>query len=278
MPERLTRAEIEASKIISLDELEVSDSVSMLLNSIPAVSPLSLEEATILSGKLKAGRDPKTGKLNDEAKLARDAMVFSVKGMVIDLAYKNLRPGMSVADSVQECLIAAQRAAEKYEPERGFLFNTFAHDAILWAASKQVQRNRRFQNQHNFSDIEEADTDNDFNLEDRVDVTAINGLQIEKGMEIQLIKNEIANAVDTLMDPRHKFVLRCKIGIKEDGSWGDSMTLDEIADILHVTRERVRQIQTKALSYIDDDRLRILIRNLIEPVKEPMRYKGPVET
>jgi RNA polymerase primary sigma factor len=56
------------------------------------------------------------------------------------------------------------------------------------------------------------------------------------------LKNRIADVLDTL-DYRERQVLRLRYGLID----GCSYTLEEVGKIFSVTRERVRQIESKAL-------------------------------
>lgn len=65
---------------------------------------------------------------------------------------------------------------------------------------------------------------------------------LEKETDIELLRIDLINAIDSLSD-QEKNVL-----IKRFGLGGDKpMTLEEVAKTLNVTRERVRQIEAKAL-------------------------------
>lgn len=64
-----------------------------------------------------------------------------------------------------------------------------------------------------------------------------------KKIEQSDLKTWIAKAVK-ILDPRELKVICCHFGINND----DEMTLQEIGAELHLTRERVRQIQVKALN------------------------------
>ncbi len=57
-----------------------------------------------------------------------------------------------------------------------------------------------------------------------------------------MLREEMSNALDTLTD-REKKILTLRFGISE----GSPRTLEEVGNIFKVTRERVRQIEAKAL-------------------------------
>jgi RNA polymerase primary sigma factor len=53
----------------------------------------------------------------------------------------------------------------------------------------------------------------------------------------------VITRVITGLTPREEYVLRTRFALDR----GDEHTLEEIGEILHVTRERIRQIEAKAL-------------------------------
>jgi RNA polymerase primary sigma factor len=57
-----------------------------------------------------------------------------------------------------------------------------------------------------------------------------------------LLKNQIGDVLDTLT-PREQRVLRLRFGLDD----GRSRTLEEVGKEFKVTRERIRQIEAKAL-------------------------------
>jgi len=65
---------------------------------------------------------------------------------------------------------------------------------------------------------------------------------IESVVELSALKDGIKKAVD-LLTPREKLVINLRFGLKD----GRGRTLEEVGQVLGVTRERIRQIEAKAL-------------------------------
>jgi len=63
-------------------------------------------------------------------------------------------------------------------------------------------------------------------------------------VEDALLRQEIGEAVEDLLDERERQVLRLRYGLDR----GDARTLDEVGELVNLTRERIRQIEKAALS------------------------------
>ncbi|MCE5269256.1 MAG: sigma-70 family RNA polymerase sigma factor [Planctomycetaceae bacterium] len=85
-------------------------------------------------------------------------------------------------------------------------------------------------------------------------------------MNRTLLKNRIAEVMDAL-DYREREVLRLRFGLAD----GYAYTLEEVGKIFSVTRERIRQIETKALRTLQHpSRARQLAGFLEQPVAAPI--------
>jgi len=81
---------------------------------------------------------------------------------------------------------------------------------------------------------------------------------IDRAIDINL-KEQIEQALETLTD-REKTVIQMRFGLEMDSEH----TLEEVGQVFHVTRERIRQIEAKALKKLRHPRRNKGIKDLIE--------------
>jgi len=75
------------------------------------------------------------------------------------------------------------------------------------------------------------------------------GPTLEEGVTLQFLKEHVSEALDRL-DPNERMVLRLRFGLDQ----GYSQTLKEIGDQMHLSRERIRQIEARALEKLRQSR------------------------
>lgn len=148
------------------------DSVQNYLQAIAQIPLLSAEEEIVLSRKIadllylerirqqlrkKLGRQPSDLEWSQELELplsdlrrrlfvcrqAKDKMVRSNLQLVVFIAKKYLKRGLSFQDLIQEGNFGLIRATEKFDPEKGCRFSTYAYWWIRQAITRAIAEQSR---------------------------------------------------------------------------------------------------------------------------------------
>lgn len=221
----------------------------------------------------------------------RNRMIEANVRLVSLLARQYRHQTLSYLDMVQEGTIGLIRAIEKYEPDRGVKFSTYA----VWWIWQQITRSvdnqgalirtpvhwsqfrRRMDRQTQRGAPEDAPQADDLAMEqgvaperaalmtqtfrfvstdapsseedDRPLETVIG--EPEKEPESQVFQIDLRTQLDqaiTHLPPREAYILRERFGLRDD----ESQTLEELGTHFGVSRERIRQLESRALRQLRD--------------------------
>lgn len=265
------------------------DSMKAYLQEIGAVDRLTPEEE-IEIGRRAAQGDPE----------AKEIMINANLRLVVAIARKFLNRGLSYQDLIQEGNIGLMRAVEKFDPDKGFRFSTYAtwwirqsltraiadqsrdiripvHTTEQIYKIKKIQRElfQEFNREPTPEEIAEKipgmdaakvtdllsvsqDTislesptgdEEDSTLGDFIKDDSIKGP--EDVFKSEALKDQIDKVLKELPE-REEAIVRMRFGL--DGT-GTVKTLDEVGKIYGITKERVRQIENKAMR-----RLKMIIK------------------
>ncbi len=161
--------------------------------------------------------------------------------LVLAMAKRTRLTNIDFNDLVSEGNMALLRSIEKFDCSRGFKFSTYACRAILKSFSRVAMRASRYRGYFPTS-FEPTMEKSDFVEEKRglVEQDCVDELK-----EI-LLKN-LAQLSDVERTVIHE---RFAIGKPAIGGPVKPKTLEQVGEIIGVTKERVRQIQNKALKKI----------------------------
>ena len=253
---------------LSTDGIAIDDPVKIYLKEIGRVPLLTSEEEIQLAEKMSSGNEK-------DAKKARKRLAEANLRLVVSIAKKYVGRGISFLDLIQEGNMGLIKAVEKFDYTKGFKFSTYAtwwiRQAITRAIAdqartiripvhmvetitkvKKVSSQLLHKNGHDPSP-EEIAKELDMSVErvreimriaqDPVSLeTPIGAPAPAEAASLVLLKEQINQVLSTLTEREEK-VLRLRFGLED----GRSRTLEEVGQQFNVTRERIRQIEAKAL-------------------------------
>lgn len=288
-------AEDEAVANWDESKAPLTDSVKMYMREIGAIPLLTWDEEKAIGERIMAG---------DES--AKNELVEHNLRLVISVARKYIgHAGMTFMDLVQEGNIGLIKAADKFDPSKGYKFSTYATWWIRQTVGRAVQEQSRTiripvhmvetaakmnkairkltQELEREPQIEEIAAEmgvsadkikflfeanrDPLSLDNRVndeDDATVGDLVADHSAEVpgaSIIKEDNKRQVIAVLDTlsqREKEVMVMRFGLEDD----TPKTLEEIGKHFGVTRERIRQIETKAL------------RKLRNPIRSKMLHEA----
>ena len=259
------------------------DSVRLYLREIGKIPLLTPEEEADLAQRIVKGD-----------KKAKDKMVESNMRLVVSIAKRYGGRGLDFLDLIQEGNTGLLRAVEKFDPEKGFKFSTYAtwwvRQAITRAIADQARTiripvhmvetinkvlrttrklttdlNREPTTEEIAAELHMEPEKVDYVMRIKQDIASLDAsvgrdgddedsvlgdfvedeerISPEDSAANQILKEQLSEIISTLTDREQK-IIRLRFGI----GGGRPHTLEEVGAEFDVTRERIRQIEAKALS------------------------------
>ena len=199
----------------------------------------------------QGGIDPEAArKLLDwyqKAEAYRDQIAQTNLALVLAMAKRTRMREVDFSDLVSEGNMALLRAADKFDVARGFKFSTYACRAILKAFSRTAVKLSKYRQ------LFPTDFDPTMERSNHMELKRIQH-EIHCVDEVRrIIRDNRAELSDIEQEVIvHRFAIRNMKTYSEDDR--RPLTLEQVGKIIGVTKERVRQIQNKAL-----DKLRVTL-------------------
>lgn len=263
-----------------LDDI-ADDSVRLYLREIGKIPLLNSADELALAQRVVAGE-----------REAKDQMAEANMRLVVSIAKRYVGRGLDLLDLIQEGNTGLLRAVEKFDPDKGFKFSTYAtwwiRQAITRAIADQARTiripvhmvetiNKLLRTQRRLTqDLNREPTNEEIAKEMEIDVDKVehimkikqdissldasikdddeesvlsdfiedeDTISPEESATGQLMKEQIKDLLSALTEREQK-IIKLRFGL-EDGKYH---TLEEVGQEFSVTRERIRQIEAKALA------------------------------
>lgn len=292
------------------------DSVRLYLREIGKIPLLNAEEELNLANQVVANRDElaevqaQIGELSQKTESSKKAQELTLRAvklskpkdkmaeanmrLVVSIAKRYSGRGLDFLDLIQEGNTGLLRAVEKFDPDKGFKFSTYAtwwiRQAITRAIADQARviripvhmvetinkllrtQRRMTQELNREPSIEELAKELEMEPEKveyvikiKQDISSLDagvgrdgededsvlgdfiededGATPEESAANQLLKEQVQSVLSTLSEREQK-IIKMRFGLEN----GKSHTLEEVGQEFAVTRERIRQIEAKALA------------------------------
>jgi len=214
------------------------------LREIAKLPRLTIDEERDLGARIQRDRD--------HAALLR--LVESNLRFVVSYAKRYRGLGVSFLDLIHEGNLGLIEAARRFDPARNVKFISYAvwwiRQAMMHALSDQTRAfsfpPKLFATLHNgAADVSLNDpvgpASHDGQSRELADTLVVEQVGVDDEMIHQSDLDELAGALLEL-DRKEREVVRLRFGLEDD----EPRTLQEIGDRLHLSRERVRQIESRA--------------------------------
>jgi RNA polymerase primary sigma factor len=229
-----TGSEDELDKSPDGSEEEAGDSIQIYLREI--------RKSPLLSSKQERDLAIRIGKGDDAA---RNEMIESNLRLVVKIAKKYLHRGLALSDLIAEGNIGLIKAVERFAPDRETRFSTYATWWIKQSIERAVANQSRIVRLpvHVASDLGRL-----MRAAKRLNQTLGREPSMEEiAEEMTVNPREVHNLMELLRKTYSIQTERRVISYRFGLGGEEPMTLDAIGKIMGVTRERIRQIETKAL-------------------------------
>ena len=266
---------------VYLDDDVADDSVRLYLREIGKIPLLNAQEELALAQRVVAGE-----------KEAKDQMAEANMRLVVSIAKRYVGRGLDLLDLIQEGNTGLLRAVEKFDPDKGFKFSTYAtwwiRQAITRAIADQARTiripvhmvetiNKLLRTQRRLTqELNREPSNDEIAKEMEIDVDKVEHIMKikqdissldasirddeedsvladfiededtvspEESATGQLLKEQVKDMLSALTEREQK-ILKLRFGLED----GKSHTLEEVGQEFSVTRERIRQIEAKALA------------------------------
>ena len=176
-------------------------------------------------------------RLQEEALAVKNQIIRANLRLVVSIAKRHVGPSNNFFELVSDGNMSLIRAVEKFDFGRGFKFSTYASWAIMKNFARSIpdekHRRERFVTGH----------------EEVFDVAPDSRSDEHELLATQERATHTVNRLLEYLEPRERDIIRMRAGLDNHAK---GMTLEEIGQQFGITKERVRQLNARAMKKMRD--------------------------
>ena len=172
-------------------------------------------------------------KLYDESVSTKNQIIRANLRLVVSIAKRYVGPTGDFFELTSDGNISLFRAVEKFDFSRGNKFSTYASWAIMKNFARTIPNELRYRGRFCTSQSEIFDSVEDVRADYYEQESA------------QLRRESLVKGMLTRLDERERQIVTSRFGLTRGQ---EPLTLTQVGAVMGVTKERVRQIQCRAMS------------------------------
>lgn len=179
---------------------------------------------------------------NAHAEFLREQIAETNVGLVLAMARRTRVRTVDFVDLVSEGNMALLRAIDKFNAELGHKFSTYACQSIVKAFSRLALKQSRHRDRFPVEfdpELENSTWEDSRRFDFEKDCADHVG---------EIVRANLANLTETELT-----VIKYRFGLQGEGDDGNTLTLSQVGQLVGLGKERVRQIQVRALLKIKNE-------------------------
>jgi len=172
-----------------------------------------------------------------EAGRVKNQIVQANLRLVVSIARRHVAPGQDFFELVSDGNISLMRAVDRFDFTRGYKFSTYCAWALIKNYARRLPEQRLYQSRYQTG------------REELLVRSAAPGAG-EGVDDAPCAARAVVDRMLAVLDEREQVILRQRYGL--DGS-GEPRTLDQVGRFLGVSKERIRQLEARALAKLRQD-------------------------